>query len=129
MANCALPPLYGLGKEQQNVSLSTSKQIFFFSLNTAVIQKSLLPFLLSPFPASSQPSFSGPCASCCLLAVFFPVLIFLFLSVDLVSAEEQSDDGHRSILAELCEHSDSLKHVCQDVTWIISLQLQLVLKY
>lgn len=47
--------------------------------NNSCDSNSLLPFHPSPFPESNQPSSLGPCASCCLLVMFFPVLIFLFL--------------------------------------------------
>lgn len=49
-------------------------RIFFFQSEHSCDQKYLLPLLFSPFPGFSQPSFSGPCASCCLLELFFPNL-------------------------------------------------------
>lgn len=78
--------------------------------------KSLLPTLLSLFPASNQPSFSGPCASCCLLAVFFPVLIFFsssFLSVDSASGVEKwSGDGHHCPLSSTLAWKGHIWHSC-----------------
>lgn len=44
---------------------------FFFGSEHSCDQKYPLPLLFSPFPGFSQPSFSGPCASCCLLELFF----------------------------------------------------------
>lgn len=38
VADCVLTPLYGLGKEQQNVSLCFKTGFFFSFLNAAVIQ-------------------------------------------------------------------------------------------
>lgn len=72
VANRARPLLYGLMKEQQNVSLC---------FKTGILQsqhscgpKSVLPLLLSPFPGSNQSSSSGPCASCAWC--FFPFRFF-----------------------------------------------------
>lgn len=64
----------------------------FFSQNAAADPKSPLP-LLSLFPESNQSSFSGPCASCCLV-MFFPVLIFSPLWT--CAVEQWSGDGHFS---------------------------------
>lgn len=69
--------LFTVWGKNNKMFLCASKQDFFQSEHSCD-PKSLLPLLLSPFPGSSQPSFSRPCASCCLLAVFFPVLIFFF---------------------------------------------------
>lgn len=79
LANRGLLTHYGLGKEQQNVRGLQNKVLFFFSFNTAVIRNlSFLPFSLS-ISCIQSAILLGACASCRLLMVFFPVMIFFLL--------------------------------------------------
>lgn len=79
VANCVLPPLYGLEKEQQNVSLCASKQEFF-NTNTAVIQNlsflSFSPHFLDP---TSHPSQSHVHPVACWLCFFRSDFLFFFV--------------------------------------------------
>lgn len=110
-----LPPLYSLTKEQQKVFLCFKTRFFLQSVHSCD-PKSLLPLLLSPFPGFNQPSFSGPCASCCLLAVFFPVLIlFSSLWIQTLQVLQRSDAvTPQSIYLSLHwkESVDSLERGC-----------------
>lgn len=100
-----------LGRNNKN--LLCFKTDCFFQSNNSCDSKSLLPFHLSPFPESNQPSFSGPCASCCLLVMFFPVLIIIFsfsaAFVRTYSGEEWSGDGYYGSLYFL-SWSETISH-------------------
>lgn len=62
--------LFMVRGKNNKISHCASKQEFFRSGHSCD-PKDLLPLLFSPFPVSNQPSFLGPCASCCLQALFF----------------------------------------------------------